>query len=130
MLHFLGLLKIKEKSQRDRSLGTRWNVRKNVGQGKRDALLPTILPPGFLFRMITPFLPSFPAFTMRSIASEGRPQLVLPENPARALHVPTKLKSELSVPTGYCWSGCQDPLVWAEMQITSRCVRGQPINRA
>lgn len=57
---------------------------------------PYNFPPGFLFRMITPFLLSFPAFTMRLIASEGRPQLVLPKDPASALHIPAKLKSALS----------------------------------
>ena len=97
--------------------------KKKCRTGKEGCPSPYNFPPGFLFRMITPFLLSFPAFTMRLIASEGRPQLVLPENPASALHIPAKLKSELLVPTGQCRSRRQEPLVWAGMQITSRCVR-------
>lgn len=78
--------------------------------------------PGVSFQNDHPFLLSFLGFTTRLIASEGRPQLVLSENPASAVHIPAKLKSELLVPTGQCWSQRQEPLVWAGMQITSRCV--------
>lgn len=56
--------------------------------------------PGVSFQNDHPFLLSFLGFTTRLIASEGRPQLVLSENPASAVHIPAKLKSELLVPTG------------------------------
>lgn len=84
MPHFLGLLKLKEKSKWTGNMGTRWDVRKNAGRERG-------MPFSLGFSHGAPFQTRQPLFNgphtphIRTDCQLGRPQPVLLENPG---HMP------------------------------------------